>query len=120
MPALGRVKPGDDGSGQAASASPFGDVLDLGVGREPAELGFGEFEGAVDGDLEHAAARSLQFDRGAGQFTKPRSRTESPGLVASLSAIGDDDFHRSARADVARESYRPRVGKAIVNCRREG
>src|SRR5712671_911963 len=67
--------------------------INLLVGRKPAELLLGEFQLAVDCDLERAAARPHIGDLGAGHLCEPRSRTESTRLIVSNDAVFDDDLH---------------------------
>src|SRR5262249_7059702 len=71
--------------------------VDLLVGRETALLLLGEFQLAVDRNLEHAAARPHIGDLGAGNLCEPRSHTESARLIGSGYAVFDDDLHGHAR-----------------------
>jgi len=71
--------------------------VDLGVGGKAPEPLLGKDERAVDGNLEHAAARPNQRDLGLGERFEPGSRTESVGLVASLPAVFDLDLHGTSR-----------------------
>src|SRR5262249_40365618 len=71
--------------------------VDLLVGRETALLLLGEFQLAVDRNLEHAAARPHIGDLGAGNICEPRSHTESARLIVSGYAVFDDDLHGHSR-----------------------
>ena len=73
--------------------SPLRQRVDLPVAWEAAERRFGEFELAVDENLEHAAARADELDVAFGQLGQSCPRTEGFGLVASTAAVVDHDLH---------------------------
>ena len=75
--------------------SPLRKCVHFCLGRKPALRFLGEFQQAVDRDLEYATTRADELDIGAGQLLQSCPRTEGFGLVASTAAVVDDDLHRA-------------------------
>ena len=68
-------------------------ILDLVVGREPAGLAAGVFQGAIDGDVELAGFADAQLDVGGAQSFEAFPHTEGLRLITSSAAVFDQDFH---------------------------
>ena len=72
----------------------FADQLDdLTVLRETIQRAFGEDQGTVDRDLEHAALRRQQLGLRAKGVLQLSRQTGGQGLVVSLGAVFDLDPH---------------------------
>ena len=78
--------------------------VDLALGRKTTERLLGELQRAIDGNLEHAAARADEFDIGIDKLAQSCPRTEGLRLVASSAAIVDGDLHDS----LFRDEVKPR------------
>jgi hypothetical protein len=69
------------------------EILDLVIRRKSAGLAASVLQSTIDGDVELAGFASAQLDVGRTQLFEMFPHTEGLRLVASSTAVFDQDFH---------------------------